>query len=73
MLLLALAGVAPEDILADYELSPDLERDELLAREHTSVHDVILGTLAWLDVDAYLLGGGLSPDDLAVMRKRLLG
>ncbi|MBN1146021.1 MAG: tyrosine-protein phosphatase [Anaerolineales bacterium] len=73
MLLLALVGVPPEDILADYELSPDLERDELLAREHTSVHEVILSTLAWLDIDAYLLTGGASQDGLAAVRKRLLG
>ncbi len=73
MLLLALIGVTPEDILADYELSPDLERDEILAREHTSVHDVILSTLAWLDIDTYLHTGGVSQSDLAAVRKRLSG
>jgi protein-tyrosine phosphatase len=72
MLLLALVCVAPEDILADYELSPDPERDEILAREHTSVHEVILSTLAWLDIGPYLHTGGLSQDDLAAVRKRLL-
>jgi protein-tyrosine phosphatase len=33
LLLLALVGVTRDEIIADYELSPDLERDELLARE----------------------------------------
>jgi hypothetical protein len=33
LLLLALVGVTPDEIIADYELSPDPERDELLARE----------------------------------------
>jgi protein-tyrosine phosphatase len=44
LLLLALVGVPAEDIAADYELSPDPERAELLAREHTIAHDVILYT-----------------------------
>ncbi|MBN1812173.1 MAG: tyrosine-protein phosphatase [Anaerolineae bacterium] len=73
LLLLALAGVAQDEIVADYELTPDPVRDELLAREHTSAHDVILGTLAWLDVEPYLLAGGASQEDLAAVRKRLLG
>jgi len=74
LLLLALAGVALDDILADYELSrPDPERDELLAREHSSVRDAILGALAGLNIDSYLLMGGASQDDLAAVRKRLLG
>jgi protein-tyrosine phosphatase len=72
MLLLALVGVVPDDIIADYELSPDLGRDELLAREHSSVHDAMLSALAWLDIDTYLHTGGVSQDDLAAARKRLL-
>ena len=73
LLLLALAGVTPDDIIADYELSPDPERDELLAREHSSVRDAILSALAGLNIDSYLRMGGVSQDDLAVVRKRLLG
>src|SRR5258708_14273776 len=46
MLLLALVGVAPADIAADYELSPDSEREDVLAREHTSARNVIHDTLA---------------------------
>jgi protein-tyrosine phosphatase len=72
LLLLALAGVAPNDIVDDYELSSDLRREELLGREHTSAREVILATLAWLDIDAYLRSGGLSQVDLAAVRTRLL-
>lgn len=73
LLLLALVGVMPDDIIADYELSPDPVRDEILAREHSSSRDAILDTLAGLEVDDYLVMGGASRDDLAAVRKRLLG
>ncbi len=73
LLLLALVGVTPDDIIADYELSPDPERDGLLAREHSSVREAILSALAGLDVDSYLSMGGVSQEDLAAVRKRLLG
>jgi hypothetical protein len=73
LLLLALVGVTPDDIIADHELSPDPERDELLASEHSSVRDAILNALAGLNIDSYLSMGGVSQDDLAAVRKRLLG
>jgi hypothetical protein len=73
LLLLALAGVTLDDIVADYELSLDPKRDELLTREHTSVREAMLNTLAGFDVDGYLISGGASEDDLAAVRKRLLG
>lgn len=73
LLLLALAGVTPEEILADYELSVDLERDALLASKHTTTRQVIYDTLDGLEVDAYLRGAGLSQDDLAAVRARFLG
>jgi protein-tyrosine phosphatase len=73
LLLLALAGVVPDDMIADYELSPDSDREELLARENSSVRDAILGALTGLDIDSYLCLGGASADDLAAVRKRLLG
>ena len=73
LLLLALAGVTPDDIIADYALSPDSFRDELLEREHSSVRDAMLGTLAGFNVDSYLSMAGVSQDDLAAARKRLLG
>jgi protein-tyrosine phosphatase len=72
LLLLAAVGVGPEDILADYALSVDPERETLLAREGTSTREVIYATLDWLDIDTYLRDGGLSGDDLAALRARLL-
>ena len=72
LLLLALVGVPSEEIAADYELSPDPEREEFLRREHTNTHDVILATLEGLDVQAYLRAGGLSEADLTAVRVRLL-
>jgi len=73
LLVLALAGVTPDDIVADYTLSPDPERDELLRLEHTSVREVILGALDGLDMDSYLRMGGASQDDLDAVRRRLVG
>ncbi len=73
LLLLALAGVTLDDIVADYELSTDPARDKLLADEHTSVREVFLGILAGLDIDKYLTMGGASQADLVAVRKRLLG
>ena len=73
LLLLALAGVAPDQIIADYELSPDPDRDELLAREHSSAQEAVLSVLAEFDMQSYLGLGGASEADLAAVRKRLLG
>ncbi len=73
LLLLALAGVAPEEIAADYALSIDPERDRLLAQRNTSSAEVISDTLAQLDAAAYLRAGGLSEAELAAVRARLLG
>jgi protein-tyrosine phosphatase len=74
LLLLTLVGVTSDEMIADYELSrPDPERDELLAREHSSVRDAILGALAGLNIDSYLGMGGVGQDELAVIRQRLLG
>jgi hypothetical protein len=57
----------------DYELSPDPERDEILAREHSSVQNAVLGAIEGLNIDNYLRMGGASQEDLAAVRKRLLG
>ncbi len=73
LLLLALAGVTLEEIVADYELSPDPFREQLLRGAHSSVRDAILGALDGLDIDSYLGEGGASPEDLVAVRKRLLG
>ena len=73
LLLLALAGVTLDEIAADYALSTDPVREQVLAREHSSVREAILGTLAGLDLDGYLGMGGASQEDLAAVRRRLLG
>jgi protein-tyrosine phosphatase len=73
LLVLAVAGVTPDEIIADYELSPDPDRDELLAREHTTIRGAIFSALDGLNIDSYLHMGGVSQDDLAAVRKRLLG
>ena len=73
LLLLMLVGVTTDEIIVDYELSHDPERDEILAREHSSVRDALLGALEGLNIDSYLRMGGASQDDLAAVRKRLLG
>lgn len=72
LLLLALVGVTPEDILTDYEMSVDPYREELLKSVHTSTREVIFDTLASLDVENYLLTGGLNRSDLETVRARLL-
>ena len=72
LLLLALVGVAPEDILADYELSIDPEREEILASEDTTTRDVILNTINQLNTKDYLLSGGLTQTDIDAIHSRLL-
>jgi protein-tyrosine phosphatase len=60
LVLLALAGVTSEDILADYAMSLDPDREALLKSVHTSTREVILDTLAAFEAESYLLAGGLS-------------
>ncbi|MCX6060119.1 MAG: tyrosine-protein phosphatase [Chloroflexi bacterium] len=72
LLLLALAGVSADDILADYELSVDPVREEILAARHTTTREVILSILASLNIDDYLLSGGLSQIDLDAVRTLLI-
>lgn len=73
LLLLALVGAEPDEIIADYELSPDPERDEELARRDTSVREVLLGALDGLDLEDYFVRGGASQADVAAVRRKLLG
>ena len=88
MLLLGLVGVAPDAIAADYVLSaerlkrryaalgePDQgpELESFLAARGTDAAEVIRQTLAALDIEATLLGGGLTDGDLAALRERLVG
>lgn len=87
MLLLALAGVLPEEIAADYEHSAERLHDRLvelghgwqeaainavLERHGTTTRDCVLDTLDWLDVQPYLLAGGLEASDIAALRRRIL-
>ncbi len=72
LLLLTLAGVVEDDIVADYELSLDPERDELLASVQSSTRDALRATLAGFDVENYFQAGGASQADLAAVRNRLL-
>jgi protein-tyrosine phosphatase len=72
MVLLALAGVAPEEIAADYCLSERDEGDAFLAERGTSASEVIVATLAELDVEAYLRAAGVGDADLAALRERLV-
>jgi protein tyrosine/serine phosphatase len=73
LLLLRLAGVEMEEIIADYELSPDPERDVILRREHTSVPETLLNALDGVEIDRYLQMGGASQYDLDSVRRRLVG
>jgi protein-tyrosine phosphatase len=88
MLLLALVGVAPEVIAADYAVSYERlaglfaavgREDEgpklkaFLSDRGTSAEEVIATTLSSLDVESLLRAGGLAEQDLADLRARLLG
>jgi protein-tyrosine phosphatase len=87
MLVLAQAGVEPEEIAADYGLSDERLRPlyvsqgeadqgpalaEFLRERGTTARQVILETLTTLDLEAVLLEGGLELADLAALRDRLL-
>jgi protein-tyrosine phosphatase len=87
MLLLAVAGVAPDDIASDYELSTGNlralyaelgEEDQgpeievILRSKKTSARAELLAILEAIDVVAYLRSAGLHEDDIAAVRSRLL-
>ncbi len=87
MLLLALVGVAAEDIAADYALSTErlraryaargeddqgLRLESFLAEQGTTASEVIIGILAELDVETRLRDAGLTDQDLAALRRRLV-
>lgn len=71
-LLLTLVGVAIDEIIVDYELSHDPERDEILARKQLSVWDALSEAREGLNIDSYLRMGGVSQDDLTAVRNRFL-
>ncbi len=87
LLVLALLGVAPEDIAADYELSNTLlpafwaERGwedqrpaigEALERHGTSARAALLDLLGSLDVAERLRAGGMTSADKSALEARLL-
>lgn len=71
-LTLALAGVSLKDITADYELSIDPVRDQLLAERNTNAYEVLQQTLAGIDLENYLLNGGMTQTEITALRTRLL-
>lgn len=73
LLLLSLVGVTQEEMIADYELSPDPYRDKILAGVQSSVRQAILSALAGLDIESYLSEGGVSQVEFAAVHQRLLG
>jgi hypothetical protein len=71
MLLLAIVGVAPEEIAADYRLSGE-DQAEFLASRGTSSTEMIVATLAEVDIEAYLVASGVGASELAAVRDRML-
>lgn len=84
MLLLALARVAPEAIIADYELTYErmraagndaevIEIEQIMQRHGATIRGTLFATLEPLDAEALLRGGGASADELGTIRARLVG
>lgn len=69
---LALANVSMEDITADYELSVDSVRDQLLEERNTNAYEVLQKTLDGIDLEKYLINGGMTQKDIVAIRTRLL-
>lgn len=87
LMLLALAGVEPEAIAADYELSTEGVRplyatlgvddqgpliESMLAEHGTTKREAVLHTLDGFDAEKYLLDAGVSTTDLENLRSRLV-
>jgi protein tyrosine/serine phosphatase len=88
LLVLALVGVAPDDIVADFVLSDDRVRsararalgwdddtallEAVLRQEGITVRDGLLGLLRSVDVGAALRAGGLTDGQVGRLRRRLL-
>ena len=87
MLALSLAGVAPNVISADYDLSRErlgglfaamgmedegAEISAFLAARGTTTAEVVETTLSSLDVESTLRGGGLTDEDIGALRERML-
>jgi protein-tyrosine phosphatase len=87
ILLLALAGVTPEAIAADYALSGERLRalyaargedddgaqlDAFLARRGTTAQALVVALLAEVDIEAHLRAAGLTDADVTALRRRLV-
>ncbi len=87
LLVLELAGVSPEDIVADYELSTERVRlldaalgehdqgseiAEILRRKKTSAEELILDLLGTGEIEEQLRSGGLALGDVEALRTRFL-
>jgi hypothetical protein len=87
ILLLALAGVRPEEIAADYELSAAGVRelaarrgdagdvalvDDFLRARGTTAGELVVSLLASTDVESLLRAGGLTDAHVAALRARLV-
>lgn len=87
LLLLALVGVEPEVIAADYEQSVEPRRallavlghdddvagyHQALADKGTTARAVVLATLEGFDAETYLWSAGLSAEEVGRIRSRLL-
>jgi protein tyrosine/serine phosphatase len=86
LVLLTLAGAAPEEIIADYLLTYDRMKQrydelgirdqltavrELLASRDTTIEASLTSTIASVAMPDFLLGNGLSDTELAALRTRL--
>jgi hypothetical protein len=72
LMLLALLGVPDEEIVNDYMMSTDPEREELLRERNTTSQEVIRDAVKDLDMDTYLLDAGLRPSDIDKVKSILL-
>lgn len=82
LVLLSLVGVSIDDMVADYALSAGRLRpligeqgsevERYMAEQGTSLREAIDSTLDGIDLAAYLRAGGVTDDELAALRARLL-
>lgn len=72
LMLLSLLKIPQEEVVSDYLLSADPERDKLLRARGTTAREVILNVLLDLDMDDYLLGANVNQGELEQLRDRVL-
>jgi protein tyrosine/serine phosphatase len=86
LILLGLAGVEPEEIVADHALSTDRLKpawvdlnlgdqtsaiERLLTKHNTTGRESLLATIAAVDPEKYLSNAGMTSADIAALRARL--